>query len=93
MIEFCALTTQPFGVPTTVSLNAIMVDGTGMCGGCRVEVGDQIRFACVDGPKFDGHQVNWDQFLARQTVCREQENEALKSWKGTQGKAVKSDHA
>ena len=93
MMKYCALTTQPFGVPTTVSLNAIMVDGTGMCGGCRVEVGGQIRFACVDGPKFDGHQVNWDQFLTRQTVYREKENEALKSWKETQGKAAKSEHA
>jgi len=59
MMKFCALTTRPFGVPTVVSLNSIMVDGTGMCGACRVEVGGHTRFVCVDGPEFDGHQVDW----------------------------------
>ena len=80
MMKFCALTTQPFGVPTTVSLNSIMVDGTGMCGACRVEVGGQTRFVCVDGPEFDGHQVDWDQLLARQRIYLEQEQEAVKRW-------------
>ena len=68
MMKFCAETTAPFGVSTIVSLNPIMVDGTGMCGACRVEVGGQTRFACVDGPGFDGHQVDWDLLLARQGI-------------------------
>jgi ferredoxin--NADP+ reductase len=80
MMKFCALTTQPFGVPTTVSLNSIMVDGTGMCGACRVEVGGQTRFVCVDGPEFDGHQVDWNQLLARQRIYLEQEKQAVEKW-------------
>ncbi|MFC2029427.1 sulfide/dihydroorotate dehydrogenase-like FAD/NAD-binding protein [Chloroflexota bacterium] len=80
MMKFCALTTQPFGVRTVVSLNSIMVDGTGMCGACRVEVGGQTRFVCVDGPEFDGHQVDWDQLLARQRIYPEQEQLAIERW-------------
>jgi ferredoxin/flavodoxin---NADP+ reductase len=80
MMKFCALTTQPFGVPTVVSLNSIMVDGTGMCGACRVEVGGQTRFVCVDGPEFDAHQVDWDQLLARQRIYPEQEKLAVETW-------------
>ena len=80
MMKFCALTTQPFGVPTIVSLNSIMVDGTGMCGACRVEVGGKTRFVCVDGPEFDGHQVDWDQLLARQRIYPEQEKLAVDKW-------------
>jgi ferredoxin--NADP+ reductase len=81
MMKFCALTTQPFGAPTTVSLNSIMVDGTGMCGACRVEVGGQTRFVCVDGPEFDGHEVDWDQLLARQRIYLEMEKQAVEKWK------------
>lgn len=81
MMKFCALTTQPFGVPTTVSLNAIMIDGTGMCGGCRVTVGGETRFACVDGPEFDGHQVDWDLLLARQHMYLAEEKQAVEKWK------------
>ena len=84
MMKFCALTTRPFGVPTTVNLNSIMVDGTGMCGACRVEVGGQTRFACVDGPEFDGHQVNWDLLLARQRIYLEEEKLAVARWQQTQ---------
>lgn len=80
MMKFCALTTQPFGVPTVVSLNSIMVDGTGMCGACRVEVGGQTRFVCVDGPEFDAHKVDWDQLLARQRIYPEQEKQAVERW-------------
>ena len=80
MMKFCALTVQPFGVPIVVSLNSIMVDGTGMCGACRVEVGGQTRFACVDGPEFDGHQVDWDLLLARQNIYVEQEKLAVERW-------------
>ncbi len=80
MMKFCALTARPFGVPMEVSLNSIMVDGTGMCGACRVEVGGQTRFVCVDGPEFDGYQVDWDQLLARQRIYLEQEKLAVDRW-------------
>ena len=73
MMKFCALTTLPFHVKTTVSLNTIMIDGTGMCGGCRISVGGKTRFVCVDGPEFDAHQVDWDQMLQRMGAYREQE--------------------
>jgi ferredoxin--NADP+ reductase len=65
MMKFTAAVTRDFAVPTRVSLNSIMLDGTGMCGTCRVEVGGQTRFACVDGPEFDGHEVDWDLLLSR----------------------------
>ena len=80
MMKFTALTTQPFGVHTEVSLNSIMVDGTGMCGACRVEVGGKTRFVCVDGPEFDGHQVDWDLLLARQRIYLEQEKRAREKY-------------
>ena len=81
MMKFCALTTQPYGVPTVVNLNSIMVDGTGMCGACRVVVGGTTRFACVDGPEFDGQQVDWELLLARQRVYLEQEKQAVERWR------------
>ncbi len=65
MMKFCAETTRPYEVYTEVSLNTIMVDGTGMCGGCRVNVGGQVKFVCVDGPEFDGHLVDFDNMMAR----------------------------
>jgi ferredoxin--NADP+ reductase len=77
MMKFCAATTQPFGVKTIVSLNSIMVDGTGMCGACRVEVGGKTRFVCVDGPEFDGHEVDWNLLLGRQRIYLEQEKRAV----------------
>ncbi|HOC00434.1 MAG TPA: sulfide/dihydroorotate dehydrogenase-like FAD/NAD-binding protein [Verrucomicrobiota bacterium] len=73
MMKFCAATTRPFGVRTLVSLNTIMVDGTGMCGGCRVTVGGQVKFVCVDGPEFDGHQVDFESMAKRMQTYREQE--------------------
>lgn len=75
MMKFCALTTKPFNVPTVASLNSIMIDGTGMCGGCRVLVGGKIRFVCVDGPEFDAHQVDFDNLMQRNRsfVPRERE--------------------
>ena len=81
MMKFCALASQPFGVPTIVNLNSIMIDGTGMCGACRVQVSGQTRFACVDGPEFDGHQVDWDILLARQQMYLEEERRAVERWK------------
>jgi ferredoxin--NADP+ reductase len=80
MMKFCSLTTQPFGVKTIVSLNPIMVDGTGMCGCCRVSVGDATKFVCVDGPDFDGHQVDWDLLFARQRIYLDEEQQSLERW-------------
>jgi ferredoxin--NADP+ reductase len=77
MMKFCAKTTQPFGVKTIVSLNPIMVDGTGMCGCCRVSVGGATKFACVDGPDFDGHQVDWDLLAARQRIYLDEEKRSF----------------
>jgi ferredoxin/flavodoxin---NADP+ reductase len=74
MMKFCAETTRPFGVFTLVSLNTIMVDGTGMCGGCRVNVGSEAKFVCVDGPEFDGHQVDFDNMMARLGAYKGQES-------------------
>lgn len=73
MMKFCAETTRPYEVPTQVSLNSIMVDGTGMCGGCRVNVGNEVKFVCVDGPEFDGHLVDFDNMIARLGSYKEQE--------------------
>jgi ferredoxin--NADP+ reductase len=81
MMKFVALTTKPYNVPTIVSLNTVMVDGTGMCGGCRVVLEDGAQFACVDGPEFDGHKVNWDILLSRLQFYHEQEQTALERWK------------
>jgi len=85
MMKFTALATKPFNVPTTVSLNSIMVDGTGMCGSCRCEVGGETRFACVHGPEFDGHKVDWDLLLARQGIYLDEEKQSLERWQATTG--------
>ena len=71
MMKFCASTTKPYGVYTEVSLNTVMVDGTGMCGGCRVNVDGHVKFVCVDGPEFDGHKVDFDNMLKRLSAYRE----------------------
>jgi len=76
MMKFAAATTRDFGVPTVVSLNPIMVDGTGMCGACRVSVDGEIKFGCVDGPDFDGHAVNFEELMSRQRVYSDLEREA-----------------
>jgi ferredoxin--NADP+ reductase len=78
MMRAVCKVTKEAGVPTVVSLNPIMVDGTGMCGGCRVEVGGKTLFACVDGPEFDGHQVNWDVLVQRQSAYKKHEKEACR---------------
>ena len=77
MMKFCALTTKPFDVKTIVSLNSIMVDGTGMCGSCRVEVGGETKFVCVDGPEFDGHEVDWNLLMGRQRMYLAEEKRCL----------------
>ncbi len=81
MMKFCAQACAKAGVPITVSLNPIMVDGTGMCGACRAEVGGRVRFACVDGPEFAGDQVNWDLLIARLAAYREEERCALERYR------------
>ena len=75
MMKFVCKTTEPFGVHTSVSLNPIMVDGTGMCGGCRVTVGGETKFACVDGPEFDGHKVDFAELMSRNSLYRGREAE------------------
>ena len=79
MMKFVSLTTMPFGVHTSVSLNPIMIDGTGMCGGCRVTVGGQTKFACVDGPEFDGHQVDFAELMSRNGTYTGREAEVSES--------------
>jgi ferredoxin--NADP+ reductase len=81
MMKFCSETTRPFAVPTVVSLNTIMVDGTGMCGGCRVSVGGETRFVCVDGPEFDGHKVDFDNMMRRLSAYKDREEHARNACK------------
>ncbi|MBP7738847.1 MAG: sulfide/dihydroorotate dehydrogenase-like FAD/NAD-binding protein [Spirochaetes bacterium] len=77
MMKFVSQLTKEYGIPTQVSLNTIMVDGTGMCGGCRVTVGTESKFVCVDGPEFDGHLVNFDEMIQRLGMYREHEKESI----------------
>lgn len=77
MMKFVCLLTKELGIHTIVSMNPIMVDGTGMCGACRLTVGDEVKFACVDGPEFDGHLINFDEAMKRQQMYRTEEGRAL----------------
>ena len=77
MMKFASMLTKELNIPTVVSLNPIMVDGTGMCGACRVTVGGKVKFACVDGPEFDGHQVNYDEAMRRQAIYKTEEGRAM----------------
>ena len=81
MMRFVCEATKPFNVKTMVSLNPIMIDGTGMCGGCRVSVGGETKFACTDGPEFDGHLVDWDLLMNRQKAYKTEEQESFETWK------------
>ncbi|KPK60315.1 MAG: ferredoxin-NADP reductase [Gammaproteobacteria bacterium SG8_31] len=83
MMKGAAEVTRPHGIKTMVSLNPVMIDGTGMCGGCRVKVGDKVKFACVDGPDFDGHLVDFDDLMARLGRFSEEEKAAMKRWSET----------
>ncbi len=85
MMKVCAQVTREFSIPTVVSLNSVMIDGTGMCGGCRVEIDDEAKFACVDGPEFDGHRVNFDLLMSRQRFYHEEEACALDRYLKSQG--------
>ena len=80
MMKFCCLLTKKYDIPTDVSLNTIMVDGTGMCGACRISVGGKTRFVCVDGPEFDGHQVDFDEMLRRGGAFKAEEQKAYEAW-------------
>ena len=77
MMKFMSMLTKELNIKTTVSLNPIMVDGTGMCGACRVTVGDEVKFACVDGPEFDGHLVNFDESMRRQSLYKSEDGRAI----------------
>ena len=83
MMKFCCLLTKKYGISTDVSLNTIMVDGTGMCGACRITVGGKTRFVCVDGPEFDGHEVDFDEMLSRMTAFKAEEMEAMANSQST----------
>ena len=85
MMKFVCKTTQPYGVKTLVSLNAIMVDATGMCGACRVSVGGKTRFCCVDGPEFDGHEVDFDELTKRQAAYLKEERRSYDLFQKEQG--------
>ncbi len=88
MMKFVCKLTEELGITTIVSMNPIMVDGTGMCGACRITVGDEVKFACVDGPEFDGHKVNFDEAMRRQTIYKTEEcskNESMKPGCGLGG--------
>jgi ferredoxin/flavodoxin---NADP+ reductase len=87
MMKFVSLTTKPFNVETIVSLNTIMIDGTGMCGGCRVAMTDGAKFVCVDGPEFNGHLVDWTNLLSRVQFYRNEEKAAIEHWQ-----QAKRDH-
>ncbi len=92
MMKFCCLLTKKYGIPTDVSLNTIMVDGTGMCGACRITVGGKTRFVCVDGPEFDGHEVDFDEMFKRMGAFKAEELEEMKKLEqhvGTVGEPVK----
>jgi ferredoxin--NADP+ reductase len=86
MMKFCAETTRPYQVHTMASLNTIMIDGTGMCGGCRVTVGGETKFVCVDGPEFDAHKVDFDNMMMRMKAFRPTEQERFHQCKLLEGK-------
>ena len=88
MMKAVSEATRPFGIKTLVSLNPIMIDGTGMCGGCRVTVGNETLFACIDGPEFDGHLVDWDLLMHRQKKYTPEQKESFESWRRRHAGAV-----
>ncbi|MFA5890997.1 MAG: sulfide/dihydroorotate dehydrogenase-like FAD/NAD-binding protein [Actinomycetota bacterium] len=90
MMKFVSLTTKELNIPTAVSLNPVMVDGTGMCGGCRVTVGGHARFVCVDGPEFDGHEVDFDEMTRRQALYKEEEAESLQHFHACASEGVRA---
>ena len=91
MMKFCCLLTKKYGISTDVSLNTIMVDGTGMCGACRITVGGKTKFVCVDGPEFDGHEVDFDEMLSRMTAFKPEEMEAFEAFSKQQAPSALKD--
>jgi ferredoxin--NADP+ reductase len=89
MMKFAALATKPYGIKTIVSMNPLMVDGTGMCGACRVTVGNSTKFACVDGPEFDGHLVNFDEAMRRQAMYKTEEGKKILE---RESKIIEAEH-
>ena len=89
MMKYVSKTTEPYGIPTTVSMSPIMIDGTGMCGGCRLSVGGEMKFACVDGPDFDGHKVDWDLAVKRNQMYRDFEQHKRDEFCNLMNKEVK----
>ena len=85
MMKFVTKTTEATKIPTIVSLNSIMVDGTGMCGACRVQVGGKMKFACVDGPEFDGHQVDFNDLMGRLNAYVDLEKQSTELWEKEHG--------
>jgi ferredoxin--NADP+ reductase len=85
MMKFCALTAQSLGLPIWVSMNPIMIDGTGMCGGCRLSVDGEIKFGCVDGPEFDGAKVNWNEFMNRMKQYKDEEKISMEKYEAEVG--------
>jgi ferredoxin--NADP+ reductase len=85
MMKFCSQVVTPFGVKSVASLNSIMIDGTGMCGGCRVKIGKETKFTCVDGPEFDASKIDWDVLLSRQKMYCEEEKCSLNKYKNAHG--------
>ena len=85
MMKFCTVTAKELGLPIWVSMNPIMVDGTGMCGCCRLNVGDQIKFGCVDGPEFDGHKVDWNDFMNRMRQYKDEERVSMEKYEAEAG--------
>ncbi len=92
MMRACSELTRPFAIKTTVSLNSIMIDGTGMCGGCRVSIAGKTEYACCDGPEFDGHQVDFRQLADRLNTYREFEQVALERWTTSHSAASAEAH-
>ena len=93
MMKGCADTTRPYNIKTMVSLNPLMVDGTGMCGGCRVKIGDKVKFACVDGPDFDGHDVDFDDMMNRLRRYTKEERQAMEHWEDGHDKGCRLQKA
>ena len=93
MMKGCAEVTRPHKIKTMVSLNPLMVDGTGMCGGCRVKIGDKVKFACVDGPDFDGHDVDFDDMMNRLRRYTKEERQAMEHWEDRHDKGCRLQKA
>lgn len=91
MMKFVCNVTKPYNIPTTVSMNPVMIDGTGMCGGCRIIVGSETKFACVDGPDFDGHQIDWDSAMKRGKMFKDYETKSCEEGHCRIGRTNKED--